>query len=372
MYKESSVGVVVPAYNEENQIGKVISTMPAFVDRIYVVDDGSEDGTWEEIKRHTEKINSGHTGRTEGSFSPTAVTIRHKENKGVGAAVKTGYNRALRDGIDIIAVMDGDGQMDPDELDKIVDPVATGKAAYAKGTRLHRRRDRVNMSKWRLFGNWLLTMLTRVSSGYWDVTDSQNGYRAISREALETIPFETAYDNYGFLNDMLAMLNVYRFPIMDVSHAAKYGDEESTIDYWSLVPGLSEVLLTRFIWRLKTQYFVRGFHPVIMCYPAGLGATLTGMAAVVYAIVAFPGSRFLGTLTAASVTLIGFLVFVLGMWFDIMENDGLIQSVDTQAIKGRYTAAEATPGTEGTASLAIDGGHTNEEESIDETSNASD
>jgi glycosyltransferase involved in cell wall biosynthesis len=358
MYEGSTVGVVVPAYNEEENVGRVIETMPEFVDRIYAVDDGSEDGTWEEIRRRAgATIGSGSEPHNqERTDSPRIVAIRHETNRGVGAAVKTGYARALADQLDVTAVMDGDGQMDPADLSRMLTPVVEGEADYAKGTRLHRQRDRAEMSRWRLVGNWVLTMLTRASSGYWQMTDPQNGYRVISRQALATIPFESAYENHGFTNDVLALLNVHGFRIADVSHGAVYGDEESDIDYTSFVPGLSWLLLRRYLWRLKTSYLVRAFHPLVVCYPVGLGATLGGTASAVYAVSAFDGSGFLSGLAAVSVALLGVLLFVLALWFDVENSADLVINVDADGGRARVGRPDEASAPRAEIELASDGG----------------
>ena len=358
------MGVVVPAYNEEGLVGDVIATIPEFVDRVYVVDDASDDGTWEEIRAHAMAVNE-HADQDDsdyGTFSPRVVIFRHETNRGVGAAVKTGYRRALEDGIDVTAVMDGDGQMDPDELPRMLGPVVEGDADYAKGTRLHRRRDRAEMSRWRLFGNWLLTMLTRTSSGYWQMTDPQNGYRVISREALATVPFESAYDDHGFTNDTLALLNVYDFRIADVSHGAIYGDEESDIDYTSFVPGLSWLLLRRYLWRLKTSYLVRGFHPLVVCYPIGLLSILLGSASTVYALVSYGGSAFLGGLVSTTVALFGVLLFVLALWFDVENNEDLVVNVDVGDEREPVQRVDEVVARNAEVELASDGGHGSDEQ----------
>ncbi|ELY83032.1 glycosyltransferase family 2 protein, partial [Natrinema gari] len=145
MYKGDRIGVVVTAYDEASFVGRVIETVPDFVDRIYAVDDRSPDDSWAVIRRAAERVNEEAEGETlpavaaaDGGDDRRVVPIRHAENRGYGAAVKTGYRRAAEDGMDVVAVMNGDGQMDPAILDRIVDPVVTGEVEYAKGNRLLR------------------------------------------------------------------------------------------------------------------------------------------------------------------------------------------------------------------------------------------
>ncbi|MFO8048266.1 MAG: glycosyltransferase family 2 protein [Desulfosudaceae bacterium] len=259
-------------------------------------------------------------------YQERSAATRHAENQGVGAAIKRGYAQALEDGIDVVAVMDGDGQMDPDHLHRIIEPVVEGRAAYSKGNRLHRQVDHAGMSRWRLFGNGLLTLLTRAASGYWEMSDPQNGYTAISREALETIPFQTLYDRYGFTNEVLVQLNTYDFTIANVTHPAVYGDEESHIDYTSFVPVLSWLLFQRFCWRLKTRYVVKEFHPIVTYYPLGIGSMIAGVAGGMY-MQTTSGGGFVGAMAALAVVLLGFLMFSLAILFDVERNSGSVVSV---------------------------------------------
>ena len=266
MYEEYRVGVVIPMYNEEQFVDDVLTGQPAFVDRVYAVDDCSTDGTWAEIQRHaateshpTDVTTNSHVANSvspDGGHRQRAdiVPIQHDHNRGRGGAVKTGYKAALNDEMDIVAVMDGDGQMDPAILDRFLDPIVAGEADYTKGDRLATPALREQMSNWRLFGNVLLTGLTRVASGYWEMSDPQNGYTAISRDALERIDVDDLYEDYGFLNDILVHLNVHDADVIDVPTAAHYGEEESGIRYRSFVPLLTVLLLSRFLWRLRLKW----------------------------------------------------------------------------------------------------------------------
>lgn len=274
MYKGSTVGVVIPAYNEEGFIGEVIDSLPEFVDQAFVIDDCSTDNTWAEIKEYvdaevqqagvtadsTEQAviadGAGATISESQSFlDRRIVPVRHQTNGGRGAAVQTGYELALMSDMDVVAVLDGDGQMDPDILDTILDPVVDGDTDYAKGNRLISRRHCVQMSNWRLFGNVVLTVLTKIASGHWNMRDPQNGYTAISTTALEQLSLNDLFDDYGFLNDILIHLDAHGMTIQDVPMEALYGDESSGIRYGSFIPQLSMLLLSGFLWRLQRKYF---------------------------------------------------------------------------------------------------------------------
>lgn len=256
MYRNQKIGVVIPAYDEEEFVGDVIETVPAFADRIYPIDDGSTDRTWEIIQRRARRENAAiASAEADGVRSDRRVVpVRHESNRGVGGAIKTGYHRAYEDGMDVVAVAAGDGQMDLDDLDRLLDPIVDGRADYTKGNRFSDRSCRREMSAWRFAGNVVLTVLTRIASGYWHLSDSQNGYTAISREALDAIDIDDFYEDYGFCNDLLVKLNVCGLQVVDVPMAAKYGDEESYIRYRRFIPKLSFLLVRTLVWRLRKKY----------------------------------------------------------------------------------------------------------------------
>lgn len=269
MYDGDRVAVVVPAYNETQFVGEVITTIPDFVDIVIAVDDCSDDGTWQVIqaiaeggfetateREVTRVISDGGQGvvREKQATESRVIPVRHQTNTGRGGAVKTGYQIALNRDVDVVAVMDGDGQMDPENLEEIVSPVVEGEADYAKGNRLASREQWSEMPRWRLFGNVILTLLTKLASGYWWMRDPQNGYTAISTAALEQIDVQNLYDDYGFLNDVLIRLGAHDMRVTDVTMEAVYGDESSDIRYASFVPSLSLLLVTQFLWRLRVLY----------------------------------------------------------------------------------------------------------------------
>ncbi len=244
MYKGKRIGVVVPAYNEALLIAETINSIPEFTDRIYVVNDGSSDNTCE--------IASGMS-RQNGRL----VVVTHERNRGVGAAIITGYKKCLEEDIDIAVVMAGDNQMDPVELSRILAPIAEGNADYAKGNRMSTRRHLQGMTPWRRFGNWLLKWLTRIASGNYKIMDPQNGYTAISRKALEQINLDDVYPWYGYCNDILVKLSVSAAGIVEVAMPARYGSEKSKIKYSRYIPKVSWLLLRDFLWRLRMKYFRR-------------------------------------------------------------------------------------------------------------------
>lgn len=338
MYQNEQIGVVITAYNEEGFVGEVIEGVPDFVDRVYVIDDCSTDGTWDEILEHVEHTDNQLIGETYADGGLTLdqriIPIRHGENKGVGGAIKTGFREAHQDGNDIVAVMNGDGQMDPDILDRIITPIADGDADYVKGNRLTSSSDLEEMSRWRLFGNIVLTFLTKISSGYWKVMDPQNGYVAISRSAIDQIDLTEVYDRYGFLNDMLIRLNVHQMKVADVRMRSVYRDETSHIRYSTFIPSVSTLLLRGFFWRLKERYLIRDFHPVVFFYTLGAIGASIGVITILMSvwILVDNGLALVGGLLSVLFFLLSSVIFMLGIIYDMEENMDLemqYMSVDT-------------------------------------------
>ncbi len=267
MFEGKTVAVVVPCYNEESQVGQVLETMPDFVDCIIVIDDASTDGTVEVVRRYI----------ASEAESPRVVLLQQEHNCGQGAAITRGYCEVISRGFDIAATMDGDGQMDPKQLRLIVTPVAHGKADYAKTNRLYYRKAWSIIPRHRYLGNAFLSMLTKIASGYWHVTDSQTGFSAISLNALEIIDLEGLDQRYCFPNDLLVRLNVYNFRVMDVPVRPVYGvGEQSKMRLWKVVPTMTWLLFERFCWRMWRKYVVHDFHPLVLFYAAGMFLGLVG------------------------------------------------------------------------------------------------
>jgi glycosyltransferase involved in cell wall biosynthesis len=186
------------------------------------------------------------------------VSVINREiNGGVGAAILSGHVRALQDGMEILAVMAGDGQMDPAILSNFLAPIAEGKADFAKGNRLSSRQHRREMPTWRALGNFLLTNLTRIASGYWRIADPQDGYTAISAETLKKLDLSEIEPGFAFENDMLVRLNVIDARVLDVSHPAVYRGQESKIRYPSFIIRTSWILLKDCVWRIWAKYLNR-------------------------------------------------------------------------------------------------------------------
>jgi len=314
MYRNKTIAVVIPAYNEEKLIGKVLKTVPTFIDHIVVVDDASGDRTGEVVKAHQKE-------------EPRIIYIRHERNEGVGGAITTGYKWARDKEIDISVVMAGDAQMDPEDLPKLLDPVVEGKVDYSKGNRLFTGKAWRVIPKARYLGNAILSFLTKIASGYWHVADSQSGYGAVSLEVLKTIDLDSIYKQYGMPNDLLVRLNVYQFRVRDVPVTPVYGiGERSGIKIYKVMFTLSFLLLKLFLWRLKEKYIIRDFHPLVLFYLLGIFLTPIGVIFGCYLLIL---RIFIGSVAATSAlfsaffTISGLQFLLFAMWFDMEYNKGL-------------------------------------------------
>jgi len=312
MVDGKTVAVVVPAHDEEELIGTTLAGIQPFVDRVYVVDDGSRDAT-------AERARAGGDARVE--------IVSHEANRGVGAAIVTGYKRALADAVDVVCVMAADNQMDPADLETLVEPVARGEVDYAKANRLFTGQAWELIPRTRYLGNAVLSLLTKIASGYWHVADSQSGYTAVSHRMLALLDLDRVYTGYGFPNDLLVHLNVWNARVRDFPSRPVYGvGERSGIRYRKVVPRISWLLVKGFFWRLREKYVIRDFHPLVFFYLMGFGMGILGLGLGIAVIV----ERALGhSITAATVVLVALLLIfgsqftLFAMWFDMESNKDL-------------------------------------------------
>ena len=312
MLEGRRVAVVVPAHEEEILIGETLGGIPAFVDSVIVVDDGSADGTAERAR----------------TFGDARVeVIVHERNRGVGAAIVTGYRRALELDGDVVCVMAADNQMEPDDLATLVRPVARGELDYAKANRLFTGQAWQLIPRSRYLGNAALSLLTKIASGYWHIADSQSGYTAISGTMLAQLDLDRVYPGYGFPNDLLVHLNVWNARVRDFPSRPIYGvGERSGIRYRRVVPRISRLLIKGFFWRLWEKYVIRDFHPLVFFYALGFLATFAGsvlgVIEIAYRIAGFSVS--VGTVVLIALLLISGSQFTLfAMWFDMETNKDL-------------------------------------------------
>ncbi len=314
MYKNNKISVVVTAYNEEKLISKTVDSVPDFVEKIIVVNDTSTDKTRqivEEIMKHNSKV----------------VLINHKLNQGPGGAVATGYIWSRDNDIDIAVVMAGDLQMDPQDMPNLLDAIIDDGADYSKGNRLLSSEVKDKMPKVRYYASQWLSLLTKISSGYWQIIDPQCGYTAINKNALHRIDWEKFYRGYGLLNDLLVRLNVADMKVADVEIKPVYQvGEKSGIKMGRLFFSLSWLLFKDFLWRLKEKYVIRDFHPLVFFYFLG---GVFGVFTLVLSVRLFyiwwvfgeiPPINALG----AMFTFMSMSLFILfAMWFDMNYNEHL-------------------------------------------------
>ena len=309
MYKQLRIAVIVPVYNVAPHIESVVDSIPSFVDRIIVVNDCSRDGTAEILRRIQ---------------NPRMLVLTHEKNQGVGGAVVTGFRCALEDQYDVCVKMDGDGQMDPHYLPDLLDPLAEDGYGYAKGNRFLDSERLQTMPAVRLFGNYVLTFLTKMSSGYWHVFDPQNGYLAIRREALTKIDLPHLAKRYFFENDMMVHLNVFNVRVKDVSMPARYGDEKSSMRLSEIVLTFPRYLVRRFCYRLYQKHILRDFSPIALFWVLGTGmfgwgflfGLFTWGKSIVLHQVATTGTVMLSVLPL----MLGFELILQGMILEIRES----------------------------------------------------
>lgn len=254
MIEGRRVVVVVPAYRVERQVAAVLARMPLLVDRVIVVDDASPDGTSEAVRVLDR---------------PDTVLLRHTENQGVGGAMATGFRAALEEGADVVVKCDGDGQMDPRDIEILIQPLLEGRAEYSKACRFHHFADLRSMPRVRLGGNIALTFLTKLASGYWHVLDPQNGFVAIRAETLRRLALARLARGYFFENDMLIRLNSLEARVADVPLPSRYGDEESSLKPGRILLEFPFRLLAGFARRMFWRYVFYDVSPVAIFLLSG-------------------------------------------------------------------------------------------------------
>jgi glycosyltransferase involved in cell wall biosynthesis len=315
MLEGKTIGVVIPAYNEEVLIKKTLSTMPDFVDKMIVVNDGSHDKTQkviEEFQKKNKKI----------------ILINHERNAGLGQSLITGYLKAREEELDIVAVMAGDAQMSPEDLQNVIQPILQGSCDYVKGNRLLREEVIERMPRHRFIGNAFLTLLTKFSTGYWSVIDPQCGYTAISKKALSIIPINEMIKGYGYNADILNMLNLNNFKVTDVEVEPVYGDEKSKIKLKKYIPSVSKLLVRLFIKRITHKYAIREFHPLFFFYVLSV---LNGIFLAIPLSIRFLYLYFtLGIVPSTTLIILYFSIVMalfslfFAMWLDMEDNKKLI------------------------------------------------
>ena len=256
------IAVVIPCYRVGRAVLDVIAAIGPETHNIYCIDDCCPDETGNLIARE--------------ATDPRVRVIRHARNLGVGGAMRTGYRAAMADGMDIIVKIDGDGQMSPALLPRMVAPILGGEADYVKGNRFFSIDEVRNMPAIRIFGNAALSFATKLSSGYWSLFDPTNGYTAVHATVLAQIPLDRVADRYFFESDMLFRLNVVRAKVVDVPMAAVYGSEKSNLVISRVIVPFAGGHLRNFATRIFYNYFLRDFHIASLELVLGTIAILFG------------------------------------------------------------------------------------------------
>lgn len=314
MEVKQKVAVIIPAHNEELLIGRTILSVPVYISKIVVIDDKSRDKTVSIVQKMAET-------------DQRIVLLRHEKNQGVGGAISTGYVWARDNDMEAAVVMAGDGQMDPSDLPDVLNPVLNGEADYVKGNRLFTGEAYKKIPRLRYFGNAVLSLLTKIASGYWHVADSQTGYTAINKKALHAIDWGKMYKRYGQPNDLLVRLNVYNFRVKDVAVKPIYNiGEKSGIRIGKVIFTIPWLLFRLFLWRMKEKYIIRNFHPLVFFYFFGF---LFGIATLALFIRLFYMWYITGLIPkvnalAAMFSFMSCSLFTLfAMWFDMESNKDL-------------------------------------------------
>jgi glycosyltransferase involved in cell wall biosynthesis len=364
MIDNKTIAVVIPAYNEQRQIKLVLSSIPKYVDKIIVINDGSKDRTAkyviDEIDKHKVKTKTSFKSSQENKFglydeslklllkkrnkenkyyppskifnnnpeNDRLILINHKKNYGVGAAILTGYKYCRDQNIFCTAVMAGDGQMDPSELKSICEPIISEDIDYVKGNRLSHKAALLVIPKIRFIGNSILSMLTKIASGYWNVSDTQCGYTSISLRALNSIKIYDIYRIYGMPNDLLVKLNIISAKLKEVDIKPVYGiGEKSKMKIMRMVPRVSRLLLLSFFKRLWVKYFFKDLHPLFLFYHFSLFLFLLNIPLFIhifYEVIIKWGTVSVGMYLAFVLIFISsFQSLFFAMWMDMQDNNRL-------------------------------------------------
>ncbi len=293
---ELSVAVVIPTYRVTKHVLAVIEAVPQFVKRIYVVDDACPDQSGQLVLNQC--------------ADPRVKVIFHEKNLGVGGAVMSGYRAALDDGMDIIVKIDGDGQMDPLLIADFVAPILMGDADYTKGNRFFNLEEVRAMPAIRIFGNAMLSFISKVSSGYWNIFDPTNGYTAIHSQAVRLLPLEKISRRYFFESDMLFRLNTIRAVVVDVPMAAKYGDEVSGLRISSVVGDFFLSHMRNFSKRIFYNYYLRDVSLASVELPLGLLLITFG---VVFGAYQWIVAEHIGRAATAGTVMLAALPILMGL-----------------------------------------------------------
>ncbi len=315
MINNSLISVVIPCYKVKSHILGVITGIGPEVDKIYVVDDCCPDKSGEFVELNCN--------------DPRVTVIKCPVNQGVGGAVMTGYEAAIRDGVDIIVKVDGDGQMDPSLIQDFVLPILNGQADYTKGNRFFDLEEIRQMPKIRLFGNAALSFMTKLSSGYWDLFDPTNGFTAIHADIARHLPVKKISKRYFFETDILFRLNTLRALVIDIPMDAKYEDEVSNLKISKIIGEFFIKHMRNMSKRIFYNYYLRDMSLASIELPLGLLMVIIGSA---FGLGHWLQSLQSGVPTSAGTVMLSALPIILGTQFILAFIGHDIQSVPRRAL----------------------------------------
>lgn len=303
------IAVIIPSYKVKNHILDVLAAINSEISLIYVVDDACPDNSGNFVKENT--------------TDPRIKIIYHDKNKGVGGAVLSGYKQAIADGATIIVKLDGDGQMNPDYISKLILPIKKGEADYTKGNRFYDIEKLLIMPRIRLIGNSCLSLINKIVNGYWNIVDPTNGFTAIHIDALKLIPLHKIDNRYFFESDMLFRLSVLRAVVKDVPIPAFYGSEESNLRIGKVLWEFPLKYMNRFFKRFFYNYLLRDFNAGTIQILGGIFAIFTGLTFGIYhwiisyqAMVATPTGT---VMISALLIILGFQLLLGALNFDVQN-----------------------------------------------------
>ena len=289
------LAAIIPCYRVGNHIVDVVTAALEQIDHVFVIDDACPEGSGDLVSAN---------------FATDRVTVlRHKTNRGVGGATITGYKAALKSGFDVLIKIDGDGQMDPAFLPALLQPLFASEADYTKGNRFYRKRDLKCMPFTRIFGNSMLSVLNKASSGYWNVMDPTNGYTALSRTAALEIEWSKVSRRYFFESDLLFRLNIARAVVQDVPIPSRYGEENSNLRVLHALPTFLLGHLRNVVKRYFYSYIVRDFSVATV---HSIGGAILFLFGVTFGAVTWLHSARTGLDTPVGTVMVAVLPIILG------------------------------------------------------------
>lgn len=290
------IHVVIPAYKVERHILDLLPRIGAEVEKIWVVDDACPNKSGELVQKST--------------ADDRVTVLFNQENLGVGGAVTSGYKAALEAGADVVVKLDGDGQMHPEDISTLIRPIELGEADYTKGNRFDSLDDLYLMPRIRIFGNAVLSLWSKLSSGYWGVTDPTNGFTAIHRSVLSKLELGKVSKRYFFESDMLFRLNISGAVVEDVALPARYGDEKSNLKIRKVLVEFPLKFTMNLIKRIFYRYYLREWSIASFELPLSIGLGIFG---AWFGISSFLAASDAGRATTAGQATIASLAIILGV-----------------------------------------------------------